>query len=167
MHHSALCVKAQGDKLHFCPLSPKLGVEGEEMRSIRAYILLELGELLGLIVLIVVLAQFISIPLWLAFAIPAGKLLKFILVYPAARRSISQPAYTGLESLVGEHGPVVDPLDPEGYVKLRGELWRARSDGTPIPAGVEVEVWGIDGTKLLVRPRGFASSGGPWQNKKG
>lgn len=127
------------------------------MRSIRTYVLLELGELVGLIILIVVLAQFITIPLWLAVAIPMGKLLKFILVYPSVRHSVRQPAYTGLESLIGEHGPVVDPLAPEGYVKIRGELWRARGEGAPIPVGTEVEVFGTDGIRLLVRPRGFAS----------
>jgi membrane-bound serine protease (ClpP class) len=122
------------------------------MRSVRAYVLLELGELLGLIILIVVLVQFIHLPLWLAVAVPAGKLLKFILVYPSVRRSAKQPVYTGLESLIGARGSVVDPLDPEGYVKIRGELWRARSDGPPIPAGAEIEVWATDGIRLLVRP---------------
>lgn len=143
--------------MHSRPISPKLGMKGKKMRSIRAYVLLELGELVGLIILIVVLAQFIAIPLWLAVAIPAGKLLKFILVYPSVRRAARQPPAVGLESLIGEHGSVVDPLAPEGYVKIRGELWRARSDGSPIPIGTEVEVWGTDGIKLLVRPRGFAS----------
>lgn len=123
------------------------------MRSIRAYVLLELGELAGLITFIVVLAQFIRIPLWLAVAIPAGKLLKFILVYPSVRRSAKQPIYTGLESLIGEQGFVVDPLNPEGYVKVRGELWRARGEGLPIPVGTEVEVRATDGIRLMVRPR--------------
>ncbi|MGQ9477225.1 MAG: NfeD family protein [Candidatus Bipolaricaulia bacterium] len=123
------------------------------MRNLRAYVLLELGELVGLIVLILVLAQFIHLPLWLAVTIPAGKFLKFLLVYPAVRRSTKQPAYTGMESLIGEQGFVVDPLNPEGYVKVRGELWRARSEGLPIPAGTEIEVHATDGIRLLVGPR--------------
>lgn len=121
------------------------------MRSIRTYVALELAELLAIILLIIVIAQFIRIPLWLAIAIPAGKLLKFILVYPAVRRTGKQPVATGLESLLSKRGVVVDPLDPEGYVEIRGELWRARSAGPPLPAGAEVEVCGLDKTRLLVK----------------
>ena len=71
------------------------------MRSMRTYVLMELGELLLLIVLLIVAAQFIHIPLWIAIAIPAGKFLKFILVYPFVRRSIKQPLLSGPRALRG------------------------------------------------------------------
>lgn len=121
------------------------------MSSMRVYMALELAELLGIIGIIIVIAQFIPIPLWLAVAIPAGKLLKFLLVYPSVRRSGRQPVATGLESLLRKRGVVVDPLDPEGYVKIQGELWRARSAGPPIDPGVAVEVCGLERTRLLVK----------------
>jgi membrane-bound serine protease (ClpP class) len=45
------------------------------------------------------------------------------------------------------------PLDPEGYVLLHGELWRARSEDGLIAAGEPVEVTGLgDGLVLDVRP---------------
>ncbi|MCR4403930.1 MAG: hypothetical protein NUW06_01310 [Candidatus Acetothermia bacterium] len=121
------------------------------MASVRTYMLLELGELLGIILLIVVITQFIRIPVWLAVAIPAGKLLKFLLVYPSVRRAGRQPVATGLESLLHKRGVVVDPLDPEGYVEIRGELWRARSIGSSLAPGAQVEVCGLDRTRLLVK----------------
>jgi membrane-bound serine protease (ClpP class) len=124
------------------------------MGSVRTYVLLELGELLGIILLIIVIAQFVRIPLWLAIAIPAGKFLKFLLVYPSVRRTGRQPVATGLESLLRKRGLVVDPLDPEGYVKIGGELWRARTISTPIAPGKEVEVCGLDRTRLLVKEIG-------------
>jgi membrane-bound ClpP family serine protease len=136
-------------ELHLWPICPKLGLRG--MRSIRVYVLLELGEILAVVILIIVLAQFVRIPLWVAVAIPAGKLLKFILVYPSVRRSGKQPVAVGIESLLGKRGLVVDPLDPEGYVNIRGELWRARSADAPIPAGAEIEVCGLDRSRLMVR----------------
>jgi membrane-bound serine protease (ClpP class) len=63
------------------------------------------------------------------------------------------PAQTGQEELVGQVGVVRTPLDPEGYVLVHGELWRARSEDGPIPTGAPVEVTQIDdGLVLEVRP---------------
>ena len=118
----------------------------------RTYVLTELGELSLIIVLLIVVSRFIHIPLWIAIAIPAGKLLKFVLVYPIVRRSLRQPLLSGPESLIGRRGLTVEPLDPEGYVNIRSELWRAISDGTPISTGAQVEVCELDGTKLVVKP---------------
>ena len=129
-------------------------MQGRKARSTRTYVLLELGELLLLTILLVVISRFIHIPLWIAIAIPAGKLLKFIVVYPFVRRSIKQPALSGMESLIGRRGLTVETLDPEGYVNIRGELWRAVSDGNSIPAGAQVEVCALDRAKLVVRAVG-------------
>jgi membrane-bound ClpP family serine protease len=47
---------------------------------------------------------------------------------------------------------VRQPLDPEGYVLVHGELWRARTDAPPIVVGEPVEVTAIDdGLVLEVR----------------
>jgi membrane-bound serine protease (ClpP class) len=63
------------------------------------------------------------------------------------------PPQTGREELVGQIGHVRTPLDPEGYVLLHGELWRARSEDGLIAAGEPVEVTGLgDGLVLDVRP---------------
>jgi len=48
----------------------------------------------------------------------------------------------------------VEDLDPEGYINVRGELWRAISATSPIPAGVEVEICKLAGTKLVVKAVG-------------
>jgi membrane-bound serine protease (ClpP class) len=63
------------------------------------------------------------------------------------------PPQTGQEELVGQIGRVRTPLDPDGYVLVHGELWRARSTNGPIGAGELVEVTGLeDGLVLDVRP---------------
>ncbi len=125
-------------------------------KSTRTYVLLELGELLAIIILLVVISRFIHVPLWIAIAIPVGKFLKFILVYPLVRRSVRQPIYSGMESLIGEQGLTVEALVPEGYVKIKGELWKAVSNEAPIPAGAEVEVYRVEGTTLVVKQMGQA-----------
>lgn len=52
-----------------------------------------------------------------------------------------------------EKGISVSDINPEGMVKARGELWKARSaDGRVIPAGTEVEVVRAETLLLWVRP---------------
>lgn len=53
-----------------------------------------------------------------------------------------------------EKGVVVEKLAPEGMLKARGELWKARSaDGTDVPEGTEVEVVRYENMVLWVRTR--------------
>ncbi|HET8652873.1 MAG TPA: nodulation protein NfeD [Gaiellaceae bacterium] len=56
---------------------------------------------------------------------------------------------TGQEELVGEIGIVRQSLDPVGLVFVHGELWRARTDGDPIPPGRHVRVEGLDDALTL------------------
>ncbi|NJE10735.1 nodulation protein NfeD [Thermococcus sp. MAR1] len=57
----------------------------------------------------------------------------------------------GREELVGEVGKVVEDLDPEGVVKLHGELWKAESkDGNRIPVGEKIRVAEVKGLTLIV-----------------
>jgi membrane-bound serine protease (ClpP class) len=58
---------------------------------------------------------------------------------------------TGAEGLVGEPAEVVAPLVPNGTVRLRGEIWRARS-GLPVEVGERVRVVSVDGLTLEVEP---------------
>jgi membrane-bound serine protease (ClpP class) len=58
---------------------------------------------------------------------------------------------TGAEALIGERAEVVSPCAPEGTVRLRGELWRARS-GSPASEGESVRVTRVDGLTLEVEP---------------
>jgi len=56
------------------------------------------------------------------------------------------------DSLIGCEGKVATPLDPKGYVKVRGELWKAFSE-SKLEAGDDIVVTGIDGIKLIVAPK--------------
>jgi membrane-bound serine protease (ClpP class) len=60
---------------------------------------------------------------------------------------------TGQDELVGQIGVVREALDPEGYVFVHGELWRARTNGDSVPPGGSVRVEGLDdGLTLTVAP---------------
>ena len=53
--------------------------------------------------------------------------------------------------MVGSRGVTVNPLNPEGMVKIRGELWKASATDGNIIAGQKVTVVGQNGLCLVVR----------------
>jgi membrane-bound serine protease (ClpP class) len=67
---------------------------------------------------------------------------------------------TGAEGLVGEAAEVFQALDPEGRVRLRGEIWRARSSA-PAAAGERVRVTGVNGLTLEVEREGERAAPAP------
>ena len=62
------------------------------------------------------------------------------------RRSI-----TGSDGMLGQRGIVVTDLAPEGQVKAKGQIWKARST-TPLVIGTPVEVVEVHGIELSVVP---------------
>lgn len=57
----------------------------------------------------------------------------------------------GGEAMLFSHGVVLERLQPEGWIRVEGERWRARSaDGTTIADAQTVEVVDRDGFRLLV-----------------
>jgi membrane-bound serine protease (ClpP class) len=58
---------------------------------------------------------------------------------------------TGVEAMVGELAEALGPLDPAGRVRVRGEIWNARSTG-PVPNGSAVRIEAVEGLTLLVTP---------------
>jgi len=61
---------------------------------------------------------------------------------------------TGSEGMIGLEGEVIEPLTPNGLVKVRGEYWKAKSVGGKIAAGEEVEILGLEGLTLKVKRKG-------------
>ena len=62
------------------------------------------------------------------------------------------------DRVIGKVGMVLESVQPHGVtgrVRIGSEEWRAASDGEEaIPKGTAVEVQRIDGTHVVVRPRG-------------
>ena len=65
------------------------------------------------------------------------------------RRMRGVKVVTGAENLVGAVGKTVEPLDPEGHIRVQGELWQARASEA-VPAGTNVRVVAIDDLTLEV-----------------
>lgn len=63
--------------------------------------------------------------------------------------------------LVGARGRAESELLPWGRVVVRGESLEAMSDGGPIDVGTEIDVVGVQGAALVVRPRRDATAAAP------
>jgi membrane-bound serine protease (ClpP class) len=58
---------------------------------------------------------------------------------------------TGTEGIMGETGEAISDLDPEGQIRIHGEIWNAESLDGPVSKGTKVKVIQISNLKLTVR----------------
>ena len=65
-------------------------------------------------------------------------------------RAQRMKATTGAEGMVGQTGLVETALEPEGWVVVQGERWRARAEEA-VKAGETVKVVAMEGLRLRVR----------------
>ncbi len=71
-------------------------------------------------------------------------------------RTLKKQVLVGLPSMIGTKGKAASSLEPEGMVRIKGELWVATSARGDITVGENIEVVGEDGLKLVVRKgRGY------------
>jgi len=108
-------------------------------------------------------AAIVAIVLWglpsIDIVIPLPGLIAIMLVwlgwavftYRMGSRALRQKSLVSLPSMVGSKGIAVSPLDPEGLVKIKGELWIAKSAAGVIEKGQEVVVMAQTGLRLVVR----------------
>ena len=105
------------------------------------------------------LYRYLSVPLWVAAGLPLAWVIKDYALYPLLRFAYEADQRRPIERLIGTEGAAVEPLAPAGYVRVRGELWRARglAANGAIGTGDAIEVVGVEGATLIVSPAGRAS----------
>mgnify|MGYP001039809148 CR=1 FL=1 len=127
-----------------------------DSRVIIKYALLHLAELAVVIMLVIVAGRYIAVPRWLAFTIPAVWAAKDLALFPMVWRSYVSGDNDPLRQLIGQEATVVDSFDPVGYVRVRGELWRAEVS-SPQPhskRGDRMTVVDVRRTTLIVERLG-------------
>ena len=87
----------------------------------------------------------------------AGWVAKDFALYPFLRRFYH--AEPPAKRMIGVGGVTVTSLEPEGLVRVGGELWKARTveEGGSIPEGAAVQVRDIDGLVLFVEAHDAAA----------
>ena len=111
-------------------------------------------EIAIVLIVLLVLPRFgVHIPRPALVAIVAGLVVYGVISCRVVSRAVRKKPMVGLPDMVGGRGRVVKPLVPEGVIKIKDELWEARSAGHEIDIGEEVLVVEQSGLKLVVRKK--------------
>jgi membrane-bound ClpP family serine protease len=94
----------------------------------------------------------INIPVWIAAPLGAVWLYYSIYTYRKGTKALNAGNLIGLPDMVGTRGRTVGILNPDGWVRIRGELWSATSVSGCVNPDTDVIVTGQKRLKLEVRP---------------
>jgi membrane-bound serine protease (ClpP class) len=121
-------------------------------RLIIAIVTTALEEAAIAVIVLWLLPKFdIHLPLFVLVIIMLAWAGFAVFTYRMGSRALRKKPESGLSDMLGMRGEVVKRLDPEGMVRIKGELWKAKSAGRKIETGEEVTVVGQKGLKLIVR----------------
>ncbi len=97
---------------------------------------------------------------WLVFGLAAVIAFFVFSIVSSIIRARRLPATLSTYTLVGKRAVARTPLEPTGIVFINGERWTATSTGRSVKQGEPVEITGVDGIKLQVRPFEKEDEGG-------
>ena len=125
------------------------------MRTLVRYLLLQLPGWCGVLLVLWLLELFWQLPIWLGAMLFAAFVAKDLVLFPFLRHAYSdEPSrMIGPERLIGARGVAEEDLAPRGFVRVRGERWRAdgpASGATPISRGDPVVVRAVRGLTVEV-----------------
>ena len=117
------------------------------------YLLFQIPEWLIIGVVALALWRWQIVPLWISAIGVVGWVIKDLVLYRYVRSAFERDHRVGAALLVGNRGIASRTLAPNGYVRVRGELWRAvaHHDEPEIAAGTMVEILAADGMEVVVR----------------
>jgi membrane-bound serine protease (ClpP class) len=81
----------------------------------------------------------------------------FLFVISMGLKAQRRKPLTGIEAMMGELGETLDPLNPSGTVKVRGEIWKAISVTGDLKRGEKVRVTEVKDMTLLVEQINISS----------
>ena len=118
----------------------------------KRYLLLQIPSWILAALLLGALHRWLHVPLGVVIGLFVLYVAKDFLIYPYVRKAYEPHNKTGAELLIGCIGLTKQRLDPEGYVQVKGELWRAVAapPGQPIPPGQEVRIQAVSDLTLVV-----------------
>jgi len=105
------------------------------------------------VALVLLVLWFFKVRIPVSVAIFLGVLLGILVfvIHKMIIPSFHVKQVTGSEGMIGLAGEVIEPLKPDGTVRINGEYWKAKSVTGDIPAGTHVEVLGLKALVLEVR----------------
>jgi membrane protein implicated in regulation of membrane protease activity len=123
-------------------------------RIVLRYALYQIPDMAILVLILFVLHQWVDLSLWLTIGLVSLWMVKYVLVFTFVWPAYDKPRPGDVKSLIGTEGIAEERLDPSGYIRVHGELWRAEVIGKTIPIekGQTVLIERACGLTLLVKP---------------
>jgi membrane protein implicated in regulation of membrane protease activity len=118
------------------------------------YLLIQLPGVVVVAAALFLVRRWIELPTGALVLFAAAWIAKDLALYPLLRRAYEVDPRTEMEKLAGDEVVSRTPLDPGGFVLMRGELWRAeaaKEEPLPVPAGTRMRVEDHRGLVLVVR----------------
>jgi membrane protein implicated in regulation of membrane protease activity len=118
------------------------------------YILLNIPGLVAVILILIIIRNWVVLPVWLFWGILGFWMVKDAVLFPFVWRAYDRERPGRSRSMIGARGIAKERLAPGGYVQIHGELWRAVKidNGPPIEMGQSVKIVKMDGLTLFVEP---------------
>ena len=127
--------------------------KGWSAKVVLRYALLQIPFTALVVVALILLREWVELPIWLVCALVALLVIKDIALYPFVWRAYDPESPALTNQMEGAQGIAIEDLHPIGYVEIGAERWQAEvtGDGPPIRRGQRVRVQGIRGLTLLVQ----------------
>jgi len=126
----------------------------EKRRIVLRYARYQIPDVAIFALILFVLHQWVGLSLGLFIGLVTLWMVKYLVVFSFVWRAYDKPRPGDVTSLIGTQGIAEERLDPSGYVRVHGELWRAEVIGKTmaIEKGQTVLIERADGLTLLVKP---------------
>ena len=123
-------------------------------RIVLRYALYQIPDVAIFVLILFVLHQWVGLSLGLFIGLVSLWMVKYVFVFSFVWRAYDKPRPGDVTSLIGTEGIAEEHLDPSGYIRVHGELWRAEVIGKTIPIekGQTVRIERACGLTLLVKP---------------
>lgn len=124
-----------------------------KQRIALRYALYQIPDIGIFALILFLLHQWVGLSLWLSIGIVALWMVKYVLVFTLVWPAYDRPRPGDVKSLIGTEGIAEERLNPSGYIRVHGELWRAEVIGKTIPIekGQRVLIERASGFTLLVK----------------
>jgi membrane protein implicated in regulation of membrane protease activity len=124
------------------------------LRIVVKYILLQLPGQVSFVLILLLFRQLLAVPNHLFWGLLIFWIAKDIVLFPFLWRFYDPNHYPDRFHMVGRKGIALSRLNPDGYVRVRGERWRASiADGqVPVDPGEAIWVEAVESLKLTVKP---------------
>ena len=122
--------------------------------TIQSIIGTVLDELALLAIVLWILPYFdVHLPLWVLVVLVVSLAVIDYFRYRLGRMTFFLPLRGHVEAMIGCEGVVTKSLDPAGYVKVQGVLWKALCDKGSLEKGTRIVVLEVNGLRLRVSPK--------------